>query len=122
MAKAKEMNSTGNNFARIKNPVSPMQRRILANNGYTPEFIASFTVGYNARSAYKFINDHNLKIDVRWNNKVYPQKGTKMDWRTLTIADLQEKGFMYETNTDGWWIFLVLGFALWIAIKNKDKF
>ena len=45
-----------------------------------------------------------------------------MDWRTLTIADLQEKGFMYGTNADGWWIFLVLGFALWIAIKNKDKF
>ena len=45
-----------------------------------------------------------------------------MDWRTLTISDLEAKGFMYGTTTDGWWIFLVLFFGLYIAIKNKDKF
>ena len=71
MTRAKEANSTGHSYARTKNPVSLMQRRILANNGYTPEFIASFTVGYSAKSAYKFINDHNLKIDTRWNNQAY---------------------------------------------------
>ena len=71
MATAKEVNPMGYRYAENYNKVSQKQKNILANNGYTAEFIASFEVGYTAQSAYDFINQHDLVMDIRWNNQAY---------------------------------------------------